>query len=438
MAKQDDDGSAVPNGRLQRLGRLGRFTAGAAGEALGNGVKALSRGQALDARTLILTPSNAQRLTRELAELRGAAMKMGQMLSMDTGDVLPAELTQILSRLREQAQPMPPRQLKRVLTRNWGADWMRRVSKFTVKPIAAASIGQVHKATTRDGRTLAVKIQYPGVRDSIDADVDNLSRLIALSGLAPKGLDLSEMFVEIKRQLKDEADYQREAQMLARFKAHLKDNQAFILPETDLDLTTSDILAMSFVPGDPIETAIDALPSERERIMKSLIHLFLREIFEFGVVQSDPNFANYRYLAETAQIGLLDFGAAQTLPPEVVEGVRCLLRSGLHADRDGYAQALETLGYLGDDTPHDQRALVLDLTELALAPIFSKDAFRFEAGDLIAPLRDGGFALRDMGYTRTPAPMAVFLQRKIAGLYLLGQRLDTQINLRAMIEPWTI
>jgi len=430
-------GAAVPRSRFARMSRFGRLAAGMAGEALGQSVQALAKGDRLTAQGLLLTPSNADRLARELAHLRGAAMKMGQMLSMDSGDVLPPELSDVLSRLRESATAMPPHQLKRVLTQNWGPNWLKRFKRFEAKPMAAASIGQVHRAWLRDGRELAIKVQYPGVRDSIDADVDNMASLITVSGLAPKGMDLSAILAEVKRQLRDEADYAREAAMLKRFRAWLTDHPLFTTPEVVDSLTTQNILAMSFVSGEPIEAARDALPSERNQILTALIELTLREIFEFGAIQSDPNFANFRYDAATGRIGLLDFGAVQDIPPLIQTGARDLLRAGLTSDRDGLTHALTSLGYLGADTQDAQRTLVLELTDMAFTPLFSESAYTFDGSALIERMREGGLQLRQMGYAQTPEPMALFLQRKIGGLYLLGARLEAEVSIRPLLEAYT-
>ena len=434
--RRDNRGAAIPKGRLSRLGRFGRLAAGTASEALGNSLQALARGEKLDASRLVLTPSNARRMANELAHLRGAAMKMGQMLSMDAGDLLPRELTDVLARLRESAQPMPPHQLKRVLTRNWGPDWLSRFAHFEARPMAAASIGQVHRARTQDGRELAIKVQYPGVRDSIDSDVDNLASLIALSGLTPRGLDLKPMLEEVKRQLRDEADYQREGRMMSRFGDWLAGADAFVTPQLDEELTTPNVLAMSYLPGDPIETVAEAAPDIRNRVIADLSELVLREVFEFGAIQSDPNFANYRYHPETGRIGLLDFGAVQDIPDTVRQAGRRLLRAGLAANGSEREQALVELGYLSEETPPDQRALVLELTDMALAPLFEARTFDFDASTLIAPLREGGFKLREMGYARTPAPMAVFIQRKVAGLYLLGAKLNARLDTRSLLERY--
>ena len=170
---------------------MGTMAAGVAGNMALNGLAQLGRGERPTARDLLMTPRNIQRVADELAKMRGAAMKVGQLLSMDTGDVLPPELADIMARLRADADFMPPRQLKQVLNAELGESWLKRFAGFDVHPIAAASIGQVHRANLKDGQELAIKVQYPGIARSIDSDVANVGRLIKLAGVMPPGFDLT-------------------------------------------------------------------------------------------------------------------------------------------------------------------------------------------------------------------------------------------------------
>ena len=205
------DARKVPAGRFARLGAFGQIAAGVAGGVVAEGARRLAQGERPSMADLLLTPANAARVTDQLSRLRGAAMKLGQMISLDAGDMLPPELTQILARLRESANIMPPAQLEKVLAASWGAGWRKRFRRFDARPVAAASIGQVHRAELPDGRVVAIKVQYPGVARSIDSDVDNVATLLKVSGLLPASLDVAPLLVEAKRQLHEEADYLREA-----------------------------------------------------------------------------------------------------------------------------------------------------------------------------------------------------------------------------------
>ena len=287
-------GRAVPSGRLSRLGAFGRLAAGVGGGVVAEGARRLAAGERPRMGDMLLTPANATRVADQLSHLRGAAMKLGQMISMDAGDMLPPELSTILARLRNNAYHMPPQQLDKVLAAEWGRDWRRRFAHFQAHAVAAASIGQVHRARLPDGRELAIKVQYPGVAESIDADVDNVATLLRVSGLLPKELDVAPLLNEAKRQLHEEADYVREGAMLNRYRAALANAPEFVVPDLYADFTTPRVLAMSFVEGVPIETLETADQDVRDRVMDSLIALTLRELLDWGLMQTDPNFANYR------------------------------------------------------------------------------------------------------------------------------------------------
>ena len=221
----------VPSGRFSRLASLGKLASGVAGAMVSNGVLQLATGQLPNVKNLLLTPANIQRLTEQLSQMRGAAMKVGQLLSMDGGDFLPPELTQILSKLRSDARPMPKSQLIRTLERSWGAGWEKKFKSFSYTPLAAASIGQVHLAVLPDGRQLAIKVQYPGVRQSIRSDIDNISMLLKISNLIPRGIDINPLLEEAKRQLHDEADYLKESAYMLRYRELLADSPEFVIPE---------------------------------------------------------------------------------------------------------------------------------------------------------------------------------------------------------------
>ncbi|MBB4858897.1 putative unusual protein kinase regulating ubiquinone biosynthesis (AarF/ABC1/UbiB family) [Novosphingobium chloroacetimidivorans] len=430
---RDPRSRAVPSGRLARLGSFGRLAGGVAGGIMVEGARRLVQGERPRLGDLILTPANAARLADRLAHLRGAAMKLGQMISMDAGDVLPAELSTILARLRDQAQRMPPAQLDRVLKREWGADWRRRFQRFEATPIAAASIGQVHRATLPDGRVLAIKVQYPGVADSIDADVDNVATLLRLSNLLPATIDLSPLLAEAKRQLVEETDYLREGRELQRFGALLAGDRRYVVPELEEALTTSRVLAMSFVEGSAIETLGEAPQDDRDAAMTSLIELVLRELFVFGVMQTDPNFANYRWQPEAKRLVLLDFGAARPVAPDTADAYRALLEAGLARDLDRVRETAVTAGFIGQGAVAAHRP-ALDRIIVAIDAAMNRPG-PFDFGDrAFVPVvrQEAERLLADKGAWHVPPAETLFVQRKVSGTALLAARLKARVPVREL------
>ncbi|WP_234452959.1 ABC1 kinase family protein [Pseudomonas sp. SW-3] len=345
MKPREPGSLPVPGSRLSRLMRFGSLASGVAGGMLAEGARQWVQGKRPALSELLLTSGNVHRVVEQLSQLRGAAMKVGQLLSMDTGDLLPREFSEILSRLRCDAHPMPMSQLVAVLNGSWGKGWEERFERFSFTPLAAASIGQVHAAKDKDGQRLAIKVQYPGVRESISSDVDNVATLLRMSGMLPKGMDIGPLLQEAKRQLQDEADYMKETEHLQRFDQLLADSPDFLVPRAYAQFSTPNILVMSFVDGVAVESLEHAPQAERDRIIMLLFGLFLREVFEFQCVQTDPNFANYRYQQDSGRMVLLDFGATRLYDRNTTEAYRRLLIAGLHEDRAAITNAALDVGY---------------------------------------------------------------------------------------------
>lgn len=423
---------AVPAGRISRFGRITGLATGLAGGMALNGARSLVRGERPRLETLVLTPENIARLTDQLARMRGAAMKLGQLLSMETGDALSPELSAILARLRADADFMPPRQLKTVLEATYGTSFRHKFQAFDTTPLAAASIGQVHRATARDGRRLAIKVQYPGVRAAIDSDIDNVAALIRWSGLWPKELDLAPLLAEARVQLHEEADYLREGACLMQFSELLADDPRFVVPRFAADLSGPDALAMSFEPSEPIETLAQAPAALRDAAVTALIELCLRELFEFRMMQTDPNFANFRWRPDTGQIVLLDFGATRAIAPAVANGHLRLLRAGLVRDRAGSLAALSDLGFIRRDLDPRHHTTLLDMAEMGFGAL--RGVYDFAADDLAKRLRARGMEIGDeRALWHIPPPETLFIQRKIGGLYLLASRLGARVDFPALL-----
>ncbi|MDP4537647.1 AarF/ABC1/UbiB kinase family protein [Alkalimonas collagenimarina] len=429
--------SKVPSGRLARFSSLAGLAGKLAGGMLAEGARRMANGEKSNRLDLLLTPSNIKRVTDKLAHMRGAAMKLGQLLSMDAGDLIPAELAELLARLRDNANPMLPKQLATVLRTELGNDWQRHFADFEFKPMAAASIGQVHRAQHDKGQRLAVKVQYPGVKQSIESDVDNVASLLKISGLLPAGMDYGALLDEAKIQLQREADYLQEADYMTRFYHHLQHDPRYVVPQPNTELSTANILVMDFVEGVPVESLQAEPQALRDQVMVLLFELFFKELFEFRLVQTDPNFANYRYNLSTKQLVLLDFGACRDYSEAFSDAYRLLFGSALNNQEAGVEQAMRDIGFFSQDIAASQRERILQLVQLACEPLQHSEPFDFGHSDLANRIREAGTALSlQHNYWHTPPADAIFLHRKIGGLYLLAARLKARVNVRALLQAY--
>ena len=427
----------LPTHRISRLGKFASLVTRVAGNVLAEGTKQIAQGNRPKARDLILTPQNITRLTNQLAHLRGAAMKLGQMLSMDAGDILEPELAEILSRLRSDADPMPSKQLNAALIDSLGKEWKSEFLAFNFKPIASASIGQVHQAYSDEGEKLAVKVQYPGIKKSIDSDVDNVGTLLKIVGLIPESVDYKGLLEEAKKQLHDEANYQREGEFMERYHMALKGSQKFVVPKIHSNSSSDSVLTMSFIEGQNIESLEEFDQQTKNDVMTALLDLMFKELFELRVVQTDPNFANYLYLQEAKQIGLLDFGATREYSEQFSKGYLHAFSSVMKQDQIGLNDALTQIGFFSQTILPEQRDAVLNLVKMACEPMLLNEEYDFKASGLAQKLREAGTILSlEKDYWHTPPADALFLHRKIGGMYLLAARIGAKVNIHRLVTPY--
>ncbi len=427
----------VPQTRLGRFARMGWAAGELAAGVAAQGLKRLARGEAPDFRGALLSAPNARRLAERLARLRGAAMKIGQLVSMQGEDLLPPEFAQALSVLRSQAAPMPRQQLHRVLGREYGKGWQRRFAAFDDEPVAAASIGQVHRVTAADGRDLALKIQYPGVARSIASDVDNVAALLRMFNLLPIDLDVAGIADEAKRQLMQEADYLSEARFLEQFGRLVADDPTLLVPRVHRDLTTTRIMAMDFVDAAPLEVLATAPQRQRDAVARRFERLMFRELFEFRVMQTDPNFANYLYQPGSGRLVLLDFGATRRFGAEFAANYARISRAVIDGDRAAVARAAVRIGYAAADDSPERIDAVVDMCLLACEPLRHAGRYDFGASDLPARMRKLGYELAiRRRLLRAPPPETMFLHRKLVGSFLLLARLGALVDARSLILPF--
>ena len=435
MTRKPPAASRVPQSRLGRLARLGL----AAGElAVGGAMQGLRRLGGSSEAEPMFSVATARRLAERLANLRGAAMKLGQLISLESEGLLPPELAQALESLRSQAAPMPLAQLRRVLGRAYGSGWERRFARFDETPIASASIGQVHRARTIDGRELALKVQYPGVARSITSDVDNVATLLRLAQLLPLGVDVEEIAREAKRQLAQEADYLAEAGFLEQYARLVADDPLIVLPKVHWDFTTARVMAMDYMEGVPLDSLGAETPQAiRDTLGAALQRLMFRELFEFRVMQTDPNFANYLYQPSTARLVLLDFGATQHFSRAYAERYRRITRAIVAGDRPAIEREARRIGYIAEDASQDVVDAAMEVLELVCEPLRPDDVYDYGASDLPRRARELGVDLAfKRGLLRMPPSHTLFLHRKLVGVYLLLARLGAHVPTGRLLRPF--
>ncbi|KAK9764496.1 hypothetical protein K7432_007935 [Basidiobolus ranarum] len=293
--------SKVPTSRIGRMWQYGSLGVGIGFGAVGEAVRRATGNSSLSG-NLFMSEANVDRLVTKLSRMRGAALKLGQMNSIQDNKMLPSQLQEILTRVQNSANYMPQSQLETIMKEQLGSEWRERFLDFDTIPVAAASIGQVHKAKLLDNSLVAVKVQYPGVAKSIDGDLKSLKSLLMMSSLLPKGLYLDNSIKAIRRELGWECDYVREAKCIETFQSFLKNDPHFDVPKVYLDLSTSMILTTEFMDGVPLNKAARFDQQTRNMIGEKILRLCLRELFEFRYMQTDPNWTNFLYNEKTRKV----------------------------------------------------------------------------------------------------------------------------------------
>lgn len=434
MSKNNE--KAIPKTRLGRFGRVARMAGGVAAGMLSEGAKQLAQGNRPKVSDLVLTPSNARRVAKQLSAMRGAAMKVGQLLSMESADFLPAELAEILAQLRDRAFIMPRQQLLQSLEQAYGETWQEQFASFDFTPLAAASIGQVHRATTLDGEDIVLKIQYPGVAQSIDSDVDNIASLLRISRLLPKHIDISDLLRDAKAQLHEEANYLQEQAHLEAFGKAFTGDERFIVPTFYPELSTKTVLAMEYVEGQPIDKLENVLPSHVDRLMGDLFSLMLQELFELRLMQTDPNFANYLYQADSGKVVLLDFGATRKFSKKFAVDYKRLIRGVMAQDAEKTIDAADRLGYLAKEASPEYQDFLVNIFNIALESFQEPGVYDFENAHLserVAELTEQAYEFKE--FWQTPPADVMYLHRKLGGMFLLATRLGAQVDVNAMVSP---
>ena len=378
---------------------------------------------------------HAEDLKKALGGLKGPLMKVAQILAT-IPDALPQEYAQELSQLQANAPAMGWLFVKRRMATELGRDWQSKFQSFEKQAIAAASLGQVHRAVAPDGQRVACKLQYPDMSAAVEADLTQLGVLFSIYKRAGGSIDPSNIRIEITDRLREELDYQLEAKHMQLYRYMLAGHADVQVPEPIADLSTERLLTMRWLEGQPIMDFKSADQDTRNTLAKKLFQTWYEPLFEYAVIHGDPHFGNYT-VSQDGKINLLDFGCIRMFKPRFIAGVLDLYQATRDKDIDKAVHAYETWGF---DNLTTEVVETLNIWAAFLFDAWIDDRVRsLQGGPKVTGVYGRETAekvfkqLRELGGV-TPPREFVFMDRAALGMGSVFLRLDAQLNWHQLME----
>jgi predicted unusual protein kinase regulating ubiquinone biosynthesis (AarF/ABC1/UbiB family) len=388
-----------------------------------------------DLKSALISKKNVTATVDTLKNLRGAAMKFGQLLSLDETVILSPDLATIFAQLQSSGYSMTPSQLKKVLNHNWGDDWLKHFKYFDVRPFAAASIGQVHKATLKSGEVVAIKVQFPGVKQSIDSDLATLKFIMKTFGMLPENFPLEHYLSQCGDLLKRETNYELEAENINLFSGFLNGSKVIHVPKVYNKLSTDQTLTMSFLEGRELSNIMEFDQSARDEISLNLIELLFNEIFNFKMVQTDPNLANFLLTRGGKSICILDFGACCRVSEDTYRLYKELLSVALSLDLNCIKSFLQEKNFIPQETSMAGTKFLENIISVTINELSKDETFDFQKSKVFQLIVQENLNLYlDLIPSSVLGSDFIFVQRKIFGLILFFRSIGTKLPLLKILK----
>jgi predicted unusual protein kinase regulating ubiquinone biosynthesis (AarF/ABC1/UbiB family) len=437
MADRERRGGRVPvSNRGARTARMGRVAVGGAARWAGDRLDSRGSPQEQQRRRGDRIVATIDALVDQLAVMRGAAMKAGQVLSTIEFPGLDLDQSEHLQRrlasLRDSVPPVDWKQMRKVLASDWGESPERVLDSIDPEPAAAASIGQVYRARTCDGREVAIKLQYPGIAETVEADMRNLRLLSPLLRQLMPGLEVKDVLAELGERIVEECDYELEASNHRRVERFWRGHPFVRVPAVDTDLSRRRVLVTEWVDGINFEQVLGQPDAVRDRYAEIIYRFFYGTAMGLGLALGDPHPGNY-LLCPDGQVAFFDFGMMRRLPPDYLRREAVIARGVRERDPTAVVGGMRELGYLPGDPSAWDGELLLDYMREVSWWLSAEEPLRLTPEDLwrsTEVLRNEGARIHIAQLRRMTLPPEALLLRRMEGLMF-----QTAATLRAS-APW--